>query len=498
MKLTQKQLLDFIWNRKKFPKESLKVYVDDIHHQPFLSVIAFWKWYSRTPQIIFIDRLNNQSVLKNEWKLLLLLIIDICRWPLIYYFHHKRLSNIENTRYHKIQTNNKNNVLYLRSDQWFNLTSGGSVGHTSGVINAFIKLNKKLTIWSSDHLKGVEHPIEILSSNFNKGGNIPELMDIQFNRSIIDFASKQHYKPDFIYQRYSLLNYSGVALRNSWNIPLVLEYNGSFVWIGKNWGGAKMIHRRMVERVEKLCLDKSDLIVVVSQVSKDDLIREYNIDENKIIVNPNGVDEEIYHPEISGGSIRSLLGLQDKRVFGFIGTFSHWHGVLFLAEAIQLFYQKYPELKSKISFLLIGMGPQFNEVKEKLNDLLEEGCVVLPGQISQELGPEYLAACDVYLSPHVPNPDGTKFFGSPTKLFEYMAMGKPILASSLEQIGEILEDGKTARLFQPGNLSELVELLFEMSFESEKWFFMGKTARQICLEKYTWQKHVERIISGLK
>ena len=50
-----------------------------------------------------------------------------------------------------------------------------------------------------------------------------------------------------------------------------------------------------------------------------------------------------------------------------------------------------------------------------------------------------LAACDVLASPHMGNPDGTRFFGSPTKLFEYMAMGRAIVASDLEQIGEVLE-----------------------------------------------------------
>ena len=56
---------------------------------------------------------------------------------------------------------------------------------------------------------------------------------------------------------------------------------------------------------------------------------------------------------------------------------------------------------------------------------------VLTGLVPQEDGPEHLAACDILASPHVPNADGTPFFGSPTKLFEYMAMGKGIVASNL-------------------------------------------------------------------
>lgn len=51
---------------------------------------------------------------------------------------------------------------------------------------------------------------------------------------------------------------------------------------------------------------------------------------------------------------------------------------------------------------------------------------------------EYLSACDAFLSATQPNPDGSPFFGSPTKLFEYMSLGKPIIASDLEQIAQVI------------------------------------------------------------
>src|SRR5206468_9930424 len=76
-------------------------------------------------------------------------------------------------------------------------------------------------------------------------------------------------------------------------------------------------------------------------------------------------------------------------------------------------------------------------VKEVLREVPRE-LYTLVGLVPQGEAPSYLAAADVLLSPHVANPDGTRFFGSPTKLFEYMAMGRAIVASELEQIGEVL------------------------------------------------------------
>ena len=78
--------------------------------------------------------------------------------------------------------------------------------------------------------------------------------------------------------------------------------------------------------------------------------------------------------------------------------------------------------------------PDAREIAAKSN--VTEECL-FTGLIPQEKGPQYLAVADILVAPHVPNPDGTPFFGSPTKLFEYMAMGRGIVASNLDQIGEV-------------------------------------------------------------
>lgn len=495
MHFSQKEALDFVWKRKRFPIQLKLIEVDDVHHQPFIGVLSFWALISGSTQIQLIDRNQEKILLPPFRKTFFPLIIDLIKWPFVLRYHSQIVGHLENSRSVTHPIANPDQILYLRTDQWFNLTSGGSVGHTSGVIHAIQKLGKTFQVWSSDWLTGVHETIEILPSNFQKGGNIPELMDLKFNQSVLNQAQTTTFSPQCIYQRYSLLNYAGVALKEKWNIPLILEYNGSFVWIGKNWGGAKMIHKKLIERVENLVLKKADLIVVVSEVSKNDLVEVHGVPPQKILVNPNGVDPELYHPEISGSQIRQKYNLNEKRVFGFIGTFSQWHGISFLAECILAFFDQFPEKIDTVSFFLIGKGPEFSQVKNRLSPLIENGQVILPGQIPQEEGPEYLAACDVLLSPHIPNPDGTKFFGSPTKLFEYMAMGKPILASSLEQIGQILEDGVTAKLHEPGNHQECIQLLFELSNPQPQWEEIGQNARQVCLEKYTWNKHVERIFN---
>ena len=78
--------------------------------------------------------------------------------------------------------------------------------------------------------------------------------------------------------------------------------------------------------------------------------------------------------------------------------------------------------------------------------------MIFTGSLPSDKVAEYLDASDILVSPHIPMPDGSRFFGSPTKLFEYMAMGKAIVASRLEQLAEVLEHDRTAWLVTPGNV----------------------------------------------
>src|SRR5439155_12156466 len=115
------------------------------------------------------------------------------------------------------------------------------------------------------------------------------------------------------------------------------------------------------------------------------------------------------------------------------------------------------------------------------------GRAVFTGLVPQEEGPRHLAAMDILVAPHVPNADGSRFFGSPTKLFEYMAMGRPIVASRLEQIGEVLEDGRTALLVPPGDEEALARALLRLVDEAGLRASLGAAARSRVVERHTWR-----------
>jgi len=389
--------------------------------------------------------------------------------------------------------------LYLRTDHVFGLYSGGAVGHTAGVLNNLAQHTSRPVFVATDPLPTIHPSIEThqipLKSRFRDFVELPEIFD---NPNCVEAAvtALKGRHPAFVYQRYSRFNYAGLILAQRYGVPFVLEFNGSEVWIAQNWG-RPIKHRKLVETIETLVLNAAHLVVVVSQPIKDELVQR-GIQHEKILVNPNGVDTSRYHPQIDGSTIRHRYCINDQIVIGFIGTFGIWHGAEVLVKAFGQLLQRQPRLRDKIHLLLIGDGQCMGIVKNTIDqyDGLKESCT-LTGAIPQAQGPLHLAACDILASPHVPNTDGTPFFGSPTKLFEYMAMGKAIIASDLDQIGQVLRHDQTAYLVQPGNPLELangIEILVDNGQLRRR---LGHAARQCAISKHTWALHTRKIIDAL-
>lgn len=392
----------------------------------------------------------------------------------------------------------KGSALYLRTDMVLGLRSGGSVGHIAGVLNNLATRDARPIFYSTSSIPTVADSVKSRLFELPLSmWNVTEGPQIASSRKFIRQIEKENTgsRFAFVYQRCSAYNYSALALATQMEIPLITEFNSSAVWVNRNWG-SPLKFERLASAIEEVNLSRSDLIVVVSNALKDQLI-DRGVPESRILVNPNGVDIEIYSPEIDGSRVRQRYGLESQVVLGFIGTFGRWHGAEVLAEAFGRLLSRHPQYVSKARLLMIGDGMTRPLVEKALDRYSVAAEAVLTGTVPQAEGPEYLAACDILVSPHVPNPDGSAFFGSPTKLYEYMAMGKGIVASDLGQIGETLVDHETAILVEPGNadaLSGAMKLLIDDPKLREA---LGEAARKAAVANHTWARHVERTMKAI-
>lgn len=412
-----------------------------------------------------------------------------------------------------------NCILYLDANISLGAPVGGSIGHTSGVIGGFLDYG-----FTVDYASLKSPPTKRSNVHWQKldTGMLlalpPELNYYRYAELIKKKIVRLHGDDrwSFLYQRFSLHNFIGPLLGQALNIPVVVEFNGSEVWAAENWGTRLALHDEAIV-TERIALAQADLIVTVS----DQLVRELRqrgIPDERILIYPNCVDPDVFDPvhfdanELKG--VRAQHNIPaDAKVIGFIGTFSQWHGVDFLARCIHdLVSSDLPWIeKNKIHFMLVGDGPKMAIVRQSLGADPLSRFVSLTGLVAQVEAPRLLACADILVSPHVPNVDGSEFFGSPTKLFEYMAMEKPILASALGQIVDVVSGRGATRLgplpesvnhacgllFEPGNAEAFKQGLRRLVEDPSLAASLARAARAEVLARYTWKQHVDAILKRM-
>jgi glycosyltransferase involved in cell wall biosynthesis len=383
---------------------------------------------------------------------------------------------------------------YLRTDLLFAPLAGGSIAHTAGVLNHLKEFFGEPIFISTAFIPTATGATDfVLVPPGRRFWDLRELPSLHFTSVFARQAAEwlDRAPPAFIYQRYCLNNYSGALLARRYNVPLVLEYNGSEVWTSRHWG-SPLRHERLSRRIELLNLHEADVVVVVSEAARQNLL-ELEIEPGKILVNPNGVDPQTYRPELDPLPVRRRLGLEGKTVIGFIGTFGRWHGTELLALAFAKLLSQRPDYRGRVHLLMIGDGVNQPECREILARQGSTGSATFTGMVPQAEGPSYLAACDILVSPQVPNPDGTPFFGSPTKLFEYMAMGRGIVAAGVGQLAEVLTHGQTAWLFNAGDVDACAAGIARLIDDPLLRRRLGQAARTQVVERHTWLQHTRRI-----
>ena len=412
--------------------------------------------------------------------------------------------------------------LYLKPTLSFGASVGGSVAHVAGVANALARSGIAVRLLSAQQQPLVAPPCSqrVVTPDFLI--SFPYEVNPHRYQSVFLRAAREEardHSPDFIYQRYALNDMSGVLLRDRLQVPLVLEFNGSEVWAQRHWG-ERLRFEALAERIERASLRHADLVVVVSQALVEQAV-SLGAEAARVLFYPNGIDPVAFDParfthEDRLKARQELSVPTDATLLTFVGTFGTWHGTDVQATAIRrLIDEDRPWLvRHHVHFLFVGDGSLAPKVRHILGADLGAPFVTLAGMRPQAETSRTLAASDILLSPHVPNPDGTPFFGSPTKLFEYMAMAKPIVASDLDQIGWVLkgwrpgeaapaagEEGRAraAVLVEPGNLDSLVAgIRRAVELPRAERSALGAEARRLVLESFTWDRNVAAVLERLR
>ena len=386
-------------------------------------------------------------------------------------------------------------ITYLRSEpslRYLGAHVGGAAAHTAGVINGLGHAGVGVHVVAAERPDGIESAVVT---------EVPprRIFQLVYWPTLIDYADQQvavaaSHRPDAIYQRYALGSFAGLELARRLQVPLILEFNGSEIWTERQWGSGHVPFAESLAALERRNVHDASLVVVVSQVLKDQLVAD-GVDPDRVLVNPNGVDVDRLAGvrALDAAAWRARLARPEAPTVGFVGTFGLWHGVRLLPEIIDAVRGA----RDEVRWIVVGNGALFDEVRGEIERRGLGDRVELTGMVPRDRAVELLAACDVCVSPHVPNPDGSRFFGSPTKLFEYMGLGRAIVASDLEQIGEVIDDGRTGLLCPPGDAQAAANSVVRLLADPDLRARLGAAALEDARTRYSWDAHARRILDAV-
>ncbi len=222
-----------------------------------------------------------------------------------------------------------------------------------------------------------------------------------------------------------------------------------------------------------------------------DIYIELGLPRDKLVIAHNGVDIEDYKSLPGAKEARSELGLpSESKIVCYSGNIYEGRGIIQLIECAQ-------RLKD-VLFLIVGGLEQDVDRLQNLANEKNAGNVMLSGFVPHTKVPMYLASADALVLPYTQEmtiKGGTraKDFTSPIKLFEYMASGKPIVASAIPSVTEVLEDGRNSLLVEPGSAESLYRGIIKVLDNSQ---FAETIARGALsdVKNYSWEGRAKKLL----
>jgi len=307
--------------------------------------------------------------------------------------------------------------------------------------------------------------------------------------SILYFHSKEikkqvlEFKPEIIIA-FGILNaYIGMHYAKKSNIPFVyylLDHLHSLL--------PNKDFQKMAKQFEKMNIMNADRILVLNQGLKD-YVKDMGGDINRISVITSGVDFEKFNLQVDGSSIREKYGIkEDDILLFFMGWIYDFSGMKEVAESLSTTNNE------NIKLMIVGDGDLYEPLMKMKSERHLDGKLILTGKVPFEEIPKHIAAADICLLPAYKNEIMMNIV--PIKIYEYMAMGKPVITTNLPGIQKEFGEGKGIVYI------ERPEAVFEKTFELIENGLQesGYNARRF-VENYEWNSIVsdfEKILERLK
>ena len=302
-------------------------------------------------------------------------------------------------------------------------------------------------------------------------------------------------KPDVIHAHSPALNgLAALKAGRKSGLPVVYEIRAFWEDAAVDHGTCKEddLRYRLTRKMENYVVKNASAVTTICQGLRGDLISR-GFDENKFTVIANAVNIEQFNvitpqDKAKNADLADSLQLTDCDVLGFLGSFYAYEGIDLAIAAMPTVLAKNPRAR----LLLVGGGPQEQNLKQQVILLGLEGKVIFTGRVPHSEVGKYYSLVDLLVYPR--KAMRLTNLVTPLKPLEAMAQGKPVLASDVGGHKELISDNETGFLFKAGDSVELAERLLELLADKNQLTSVLSNGRNYVENVRNWRNSVSNYL----
>ena len=290
-------------------------------------------------------------------------------------------------------------------------------------------------------------------------------------------------KPDLLHAHSPCLNgIAAIRVGRKLGLPVVYEMRASWEDAAVDHGSTSegSLRYRLSRGMETWVLRRANAITTICEGLRRD-IESRDVPADRVTIIPNGVNlEEFPVLQSRDADLQNQLGLQDAFVLGFLGSFYGYEGIDLLIDALPEILTFAPSAK----LLLVGGGKERDALQSQAARLGVSDRVIMPGRVPHSDVARYYSVVDLLAFPR--KSMRLTEVVTPLKPLEAMAQGKLLMASNVGGHRELVRDGQTGFLFQPGSAGALADCVRRVLAASAQWQTVRIQGRDFVERERSW------------
>lgn len=308
-----------------------------------------------------------------------------------------------------------------------------------------------------------------------------EMRAVASNSLYVEHARRLHMQQpvDIIYERFSLWSDVGARLAGELNAPLVVEVNAPLLWEQTTY--RKLAFHDLVAAMEQDTFQTANRVVIVSR-SLEEYVCSRGASSHRVLHLPNVAE----HAHFAGPPFIAPEPGEQFRI-GFAGSLKPWHGLDAFLDVFARVRARHPNACLEI----LGDGKGRTELETRVDRLGIRNAVTFLGHVAHADVPARLHRWHVIVAPYPAIP---AFYFSPLKIAEGLAAGRPVMASDVGEIGDMMSGAGI--LVEPDHSDAWVEALSAVITRPETLTPIANAAAQLTKD-WSWRAHAERVLDAV-